>query len=648
MWRYLPPNKSSEGPRHIFTVAVETRRGAHPTLPDSHLERLRLGVARYCRVECEDRKNQVEYAFDAQSLFWGWLDRRCERRSINWVILYDASYSLRVLGWQRAVDSGALLLKRYRREKQKKSAESAEIKLETGILALDGLPTIVDCWARCGARIRFCDFRNWHNVALGEIAESVDMRRLSTPDPWECDEAWIEHARRDAGILEESMYRLLLWHRGHDLGVFRPTTAGQSMQCYRHRFDSAKIVVHDEADVRKLEAASYYAGRLDIFYRGRILARDPHPSGQLFPPADDPVGGEPGIVYKLDVNGLYPYVMCAHRYPRRLISWETSSPTSRTLSRADYPRSICTLSVNTCSGEYPVRRSGRVVWSTGCFTTALAGPEIAAIAATSSSITIEAFATYELADLFGEYVSFFRALREDAKKRDRGLESRMCKLLLNALYGKFAQRKYEWVNRPTEYPPEPWSHWAAIDRDSRTVREYRAIGKLVQERQARGYSDHAFVAIPAFVSAHGRVHMDRLRTIAGDRQVYYQGVDSLFVTRLGLDRLQSAGQVDDTRPGALRLLGESRDTRFLERGVYYFAGHWTRCSIKTGAVEISDCEYQQDQYEGLAMSCTHPPEDGVRVKTVRRSLVRTPSLAQVEGQGWLRRPIDQSCSDPSG
>lgn len=636
MWRYLAGNKTSEGPRHIFSVDTETVR--EPEKPGSHwsIERLRMGVVRYCRLEGGRPKSGKILAFDKSDQFWQFLERHAEPRSMAWVFAHGVGFDLRVLGWQQGIDSGRLLLRKWRLDSKKSTPSAISTKPETGLLVLDGVPTIVECWLSTGARVRIVDTRNWWPCKLAELGEATGLPKLAMPEPWDSLESWLTYCQRDCEIVEASAVALLNWTREHDLGVFKPTAPGQALQAYRHRFHSRKIVLHDNPEVKQLERASYYAGRLEMFYCGRIERSDRGVKGMLFDKFDEQAPRPVGAVYKLDVNGLFPSVMRGNLFPRRLKSWNSTYDLSRPESSSVLARSVASVLLRNCCVSLPQREKGKVTYYTGTLRTTLAGPDLVAALENSESMVVEAIATYEVDELFTSYVDFFQQLRYMARLAGKTLEAKLCKLMLNSLYGKFAQRSFEWETLPRVMPPEPWANWHAIDAEARTIREYRAIGDLVQVRCDRGDHPNSFCAISAFVTAFARRRMDELRAIAGPHNVYYQGVDSLFVSAMGLERLQAAGEVDDCQLGKLRIEGESSDTEFLAKGIYRFAGQWTLTSVRGDAKQIADLEFEQDQFQSLAESVADPPLDGVRVQRIHKRLATQPGEYDLTPAGWVR------------
>jgi DNA polymerase type B, organellar and viral len=635
MWRYLRGNLSTEGPRHVFVVDAETSREPDDGDAASSLEILRLGVARYFRQEGSARSNRLTLAFQTASQFWEWLERRACPRSINWVFAHSAGFDLQALGWGVRVDAGFLSLTKPPLRRQAGLPAAQQDKRGTGLIVLDSPPTIIDAWTRSGKHLRFCCTRNWWNRPLAELGQWLGLPKLPMPDPWDSDDSWLTYCERDVAILEEAVHRLLCWHRENDLGVFKPTAAGQSMQAYRHRFMQQKILLHDEEDVKKLERSAYYAGRLSVFYRGAVSSEN------SLLPAEQPITFDPraerpnGVVYKLDCNSLFPSVMRDYLYPRRLKRWRLNCPNISISYYSDMAASVACCSLVNCSTASPQRIGGKVSFCVGSFATSLPGPELSSTIAASDAATISAYAEYELADLFSDYVDYFWAMRSEAKARGSFVEADLAKLLLNALYGKFGQLTYEWQPAPDKGCPDRWSCWAELDAQTKSIQYFRSLGDLVQAKQQQGDHPQSFCAISAFVTSYARRRMDEFRRIAGYHSVYYQGVDSLFVSRQGLERLDAAGCLDQRSLGKLRIEGESHYTEFRGPGYYLFNGQWTQASIRRGARQVAIGQWEQTNFQSLETACQHPQIEGVRSKLVRRSIDPDVNAPLTTDNGWV-------------
>ena len=643
MWRYLGGNEGCEGPRHVFSVDTETNRQPDLKDPFASREVLRLGVARYCRLDKGKPTCRREFAFKTADQFWGWVAGLAGPRSLNWIFAHSAGFDIRVLGWPEEVDQGRLLLGNPTpRGKQQAEAVKPQ-QPKGGVLVLDGPPLIVECWFPGGAKIRIVDSRNYWNTTLAEIGQEIGLDKLPMPEPWDCDQDWLEYCRRDCEILEAAILRLIEWHVEHDLGVFKPTLAGQAMQCFKHRFHSRKIVLHDDDECKRHERSGYFAGRLACFYVGEVSRSDKGVRGELFDKFSERAPRPVGPVHKLDVTSLFPSVMRGNLFPCKLLGRRFDKAAECAMPGNADIGIMATVRLNAIDHEYPKRFRGKVHYCRGRFETTLCGPELSRAFAAGEVESVSGWSAYAMADLFSSYVDYFWQLRYMALLAGRRIEAKTCKLMLNALYGKFGQRTHEWLSQPGLYPPEAWTNWTEWTKGGDAVRQYRSIGNMVQLRQERGDHPDSFAAISAWVTSLARCRMDQLRGIAGYHNVYYQAVDSLFVNDAGLERLQAASEVEECTLGKLRLEGSSDEAKFLGPGMYEFDGRWTRVSISRGAREVRLGEFEQDQFESFERSVSRPPEAGVQVKRVVRRTGESVPTAGLTANGWVIPTRGEAC-----
>ncbi|KKL11259.1 hypothetical protein LCGC14_2547590, partial [marine sediment metagenome] len=116
-------------------------------------------------------------------------------------------------------------------------------------------------------------------------------------------------------------------------------------------------------------------------------------------------------------------------------------------------------------------------------------------------------------------------------------------------------------------------------------------------------SFNSFPAIPAHVSAFGRMHLWELMQTVGIENYFYCDTDSLIINSRGLRKLEN--QLDNFTLGGLKI--EESMTRLSIRGLkdYTTASKTVIKGIRKNAVEIRSGVYQQEQwpsFKGLLRS----------------------------------------------
>lgn len=635
-WRYLKGNKSTYGPVGVICVDTETTSVPETDNPNIRREVFRLGVARRLRFEQGRPTRRGEIVFFDTADFWQFVAAAARKRETLWVFAHGMGFDLRVLGWQREIDSGRLVLRRRRRVSNTINRGDEIEPGRDALICLDDPPTIIDSYTIDGRTIRFVDTRNYWRCSLAELGSQLSLPKHPMPEPWDSEPDWITYCQRDCEIVERAVCDLVAWHREHDLGVWKPTIAGIAFQAFKHRFQRTKLVIHDEADVAALERRAYYGGQISSYYFGHIGPPEHQQRGLLFDKFHEDAPKPVGPVHQLDTNSLYPSVMREYLFPKRLLEWRFFDEPQDVSSIRCPSDSVADVFVSTANQDFPIRTAGGVRFARGDYRTVLAGPELYRAASAGLIRRVYSTARYELADLFSSFVDYFWQLRWMNRLAGNLPYEGLCKLALNSLYGKFGQKSVPWVNRPAIYAHERWQHWNKIDASTRTIREFRSIGPLVQERVPQGDAGHAFVAIPAFVTAYAREQMRRDRETAGHHNVYYQAVDALYVSDLGLERLQAAGRIDPARLGALRLEATASDADFLGGGYYRIGSRWVRSSVYGGSVQVDWDTWRAERMQRLESGLTCGDQPGVRVTTDK--VVKRPTLP-TEGatiNGWVR------------
>lgn len=526
----MKPNDASYLPGRIIAFDTETRPQVSAANNASRDHNFRLGHIISGHYRRGKFSNRQSLAFTDPLSLWNYIDSQSGRRNTLWVVAHSALFDLVVCGLREHFESGRYSLDAPRSPRQKDENGNDQAS-ERSLLALDGPPFIV-C-LRCnstGGRIMFVDTLNWFRSSLSDIGTSLELPKLKFPEFSDDDEVWAEYCGRDAEICFQAFCNLIEWHRDNDLGVFRYTAASQAMGCYRHRFATTPIYFHDNAECKILERKGFFGGRTECYRIGGI--------------------SEP--VYQVDVNSLYPSVMRSSHYPYILDAFEGDDIPRDIPPAIDWSACVAEVDLIDPPPIYPFRADDITVYPRGSFRTTLCGPELQHAITSGHVATIGRYAVYKTAELFTPFVDFFWNLRSKYKAEGNTVYADLAKIILNSLFGKFAQRSYRWEeceNRIGGLHLTQWSEWNS-DRKAATM--HRCIGGRVYRQVESGERSDTLIAISGFVASYGRMRMNTLRAIAGPANVFYQGVDSLLVNTAGKEALNVANCLSETELGGLK------------------------------------------------------------------------------------------------
>jgi len=382
------------------------------------------------------------------------------------------------------------------------------------------------------AIIYLVDSTNFFKTSIKELGELLKLEKLEIDFKTASEEELKIYNMRDVEILKQTIISFLRFLKEHSL-PFRITLAGTAFASFRSRFMNHKIIIHDNSEIEELERNSYYGGRNEAF---RI--------------------GEVKNVYVYDFNSLYPYVMKTYKVPVKLLSVYESVSVEKALEllNDDYLL-ISEAWIETDKAYYPYRfeKKDKLIFPQGRFKTFLTTPELK-IALTNNHVKkLGLTAIYQGEKIFEEYVNFFYNLRLKYKSEGNQIYQHMAKILMNSLYGKFAQRVRE-LKAVREIDADVFEveDIYLADKEKRIIYK-RVMGKEFVLEESEKLSYNSFTAIASHITAYARTELLKAIEIAGWDNVYYVDTDSIFTNKQGAKNLEKANLIDDKKLGKLKL-----------------------------------------------------------------------------------------------
>jgi hypothetical protein len=391
-------------------------------------------------------------------------------------------------------------------------------------------PPVILSWRRDDRTIMLLDTLNWWRVPLKALGESVGVPKLTMPERGASLEEWDIYARQDVEVIRTAVHHWWDFLLRLDLGGFAPTLASQAFRAFRHRFLESPILVDDHVGALAVARGSYFGGRVEAYRIGRV----------------------DGPVHHFDVNAMYPWVMRDQEFPTVL---RLTTPRGTLPEVKRWIESYCLVAdclLETQIPRYAVRLKDRLVFPVGTFRTALTTPDLMCALRLGHLREVSRVAVYERAPVFASFVSDLYRLRLDARSRGNDVQSYLLKILMNSLYGKFAQRGQVWEKR-ADTPDRGVRQWIEIDAETGVTRSLRQFAGIVQERTREAEGPESHPAIAAHVTAYAREALYAYQEAAGRGRVVYCDTDSLFTLPGGSERLLE--RCDPTALGALKLEG---------------------------------------------------------------------------------------------
>ncbi|GAH27508.1 unnamed protein product [marine sediment metagenome] len=588
---WLSKNKTERRPEAILFLDTEARIDARQERIQEHS--FRLGVGCFCTYSQESGLEEQEWR-DLHRLkdLWRWVLSLSDEHDKLIIIAHNMDYDSRLcraffylprMGWEPTY-------------------------------AIMARTCSMFVWKLADREIMLLDNMNWWPTSLKQLGDSVGLPKMQIDFETATDDELFPYCRRDVEILVKLWKEWFAFLDEHHLGSFGITVAKQAFNAYRHKFMPCHIGIHNRKDAVELARRAYKGGRSECFFVGK-------------PPA--------GTYYKVDVNSLYATMMKWYPMPCKLYKVIQNVTPKYLDYLLNHWLCIADVILDAKTPAYVKRISGRSCYPAGTFLTSLCTPELELARINDEIVGVGQVALYESADLFTDYVDFFTPLRAQYQEKGDTARANMCKLLRNALQGKFGQRGYK--QEVIGDAPIDLVHkktWLNSETGENCV-DYTFGGKVIRQYQG-GEPWDSLPAIPTHISAYGRMYMWSLMQQARVEHVFYTDTDSMIVDQEGFDNL--AGVIDPGRMGYLKVEGVTDDLEINARKDYRFGDLRTLKGIKDSAVELSPGLYSQWHFTTMRGAFHSQDLDGIVVYEVEKQIRYGAVAGTVGPDGWVRPP----------
>ena len=572
--RYIKVNHAVEAPRNIVIVAVASKRHEDTGIGTTGVESLRAWCATRVRMEGIRQTRTVAASGETTASFWGYLASVSDSSRRTWVFSHNLSRVFTLLGGWIELDEDRLTLKPLKRKP--KDGQVIGDNSWCGKLVIDGQVNFIVCRNE-RKTYTFVDTMNYWPRHLWEIGADNGIPRLAPPAADAAPETVLASIERDRDIIKHAVVDLITRWTADNCGVFMPTAAGLAFNNWRHKCDvltpdgkNIDVVCMPDHPSHDLERRAYYGGRVQPFKVGELT----------------------GPLYHVDCNSLYPFVMMHNSFPRRYSHAKFGPKPADVEASSGVYGIVADVRIRTRSRAYPIRVNGEPYHCRGTYWTVLAGPEVLRAVKSGHVERFGRVQYYSLAPIFRSWVGYWfrrKRLALAGRRIDKG-GAEFASLILKALSGKFAQHGRRWTDLPERVPVERWGGWIGRQPDNHcAVRSqqqtgsdctedagdnsgdwchYRGIAGHTQYLATDGEPSHAFPAITAFITAHGRDYMESIIGHLPADSVYYMATDSLIVSQAGYDCLDALGLLHPTDLGKFKLKGRH------ERGEIFGANYY--------------------------------------------------------------------------
>lgn len=630
----LKPNHRTQTPGALVTVDTESYEVPSPVVDNLKTYPLRLGVARFVRIEAGQATRTASFRFTTVTEFWDWLRSKMSKHRITWLFAHNLGWDLAVLRfWDELANKRFTLEGPYRKVKDPKTGKWAPQR-SPGLLVTKDPPSFFKVWDSREFTLKGCDLFNWLPSSLASLAPSVGMKKTEFPGVNGTDADLWPYCENDCAIAEALVLDLFAFVRKHNLGNFRYTPAAQSLSIYQHWKQPAPITFHCCNGLGEFERRSYFGGRRAVFFRGEVRSPtyfrlESDRKSQKWAPIV-----ENGPVTSLDVTAAYPAQMRDNAFPVEFCKDDGPLKPVRARELLSVYAGCAWVDITSLSEPYPVRTKQSVFWYTGTFQTALCGPELVRALDSGHVTWVHQLKLYRSGKPFKPFCDGLLEIEQQYPRETAPGRRALTKILRNALHGKFGQRNVRWETLPGFRASFPWGQYAVPAETEKGWEWRRSIARQVQRLVETPMCKHSFPLIAGYCTAYCRERMRHLVELAGPLGCYYVDADTMHVSATGLQRLIRAGEVDPSAPGKLRIL------ETVDHAIYFAPKHylWGDKLIISGVPRTAQLlkggRYRVQKFSRMEYYCTRQPPVG-GVVTVEEMAAPVHQLgARVTPSGW--------------
>lgn len=366
---------------------------------------------------------------------------------------------------------------------------------------------------------KFRDSLNLLPASVEEIGKKLGYPKGVTPEKFKrgdrsagLEDSDFEYAMRDCEVVWRALMEIK-----KITGELRATIPSTAMAVFRRSCLTEPVWIRRELDEHF--HLGFHGGRTEAYRIGDVP--------------------QPNFYY--DVNSLYPYAMIAGNFPNpaKLHQRRYVSPTTLAQMLADQTLEGCaTVEVwhpPTYIGYLPYRdvnASDRLLFPVGKFTGTWCFPELRYAISRGIKVLRCELVSYSagMPSPFTSYVSRFFELKKTAE----GFEREVYKLLMNGLYGKFAEWHSKRELYARSYSEEKRAELAAQFGDVlwQPLGKAREDGYYVFEEER--LTSHTIFCWASYITAYARVRNAQLQDLIRDNghRVFYTDTDSFLAETL--------------------------------------------------------------------------------------------------------------------
>lgn len=480
--------------------------------------------------------------------------------------------------------------------------------------------------------------RQHFDLGEDELARAVGevWRDTGEYDP---EDAKVVHTSEARSILWNRAYQHLAdWWRATAKAPFGLTAASMSIGVLRTHVKPKSLCTHTLTEAHQLERDGCFGGMARVFYYGDIGHPRAHSRRGCPAPPRSCYGSIPGPLTQLDVRSCFPWLLRERRFPCKLFTFRERMRAQELLDWCRSFGAIARVTVETETPEYPLRTKNGIIYPVGRFTTTLCGPELLRIAQEGRIAAVHCVSLYDMGTPFTDAAGALIAMREGARKSENHGWEWFAKIVANALGGKLAQRRGEWVERPDWPAKIPFGEWSEAQRGKQGRLRFRSLAGLVWEHKTDPTGFGPYTAAFAYLHCYARLHLRGIRDAFPARSVVQVDTDGLWVLSARATAVRFKTDARRAAAGDLCLRGSAAAGRFFGAKHYYVPGGWVLAGFAQPTVQAQGRKVRDTFRSTPIAGPLGGPPRGTCVEQRASALVLETGGDAVGPDGWAKAP----------
>lgn len=336
---------------------------------------------------------------------------------------------------------------------------------------------------------QFADSMNIYPASVKRIGELLGIKKLGIEKEYlkgnvkTVTKKMLDYCIRDCEIIYEALFRIF-----NEVESIKITLAGLSLDYFRRKFQPFNIDYNNKLVNHFFN--SYYGGRNEAFFIGKIDA----------------------VCY--DINSMYPYAMVMTSFPnpkylqQKIIGVTPDRFINHYLQFFEGCANVTVLHYDKPYGFLPLRKNGKLLFPVGRFTAWYNFNELR-FAIKYGAIKIKKVHNVIYSQkMKSPFIDYAVTLYEKRKNDVNELNREIYKLLLNSLYGKFAQK----IKSETIYIEN-------IDKQFNIIQQYQQkklfikivpfnnIRKdcFIEVKSRKGFLYHSIPLFSSYITSYARI-----------------------------------------------------------------------------------------------------------------------------------------------